>query len=400
MTEYPYLIVGGGMTGDAAIQGILDVDPAASIALLGEETNPPYNRPPLTKGLWKGKPLEAVFRKPHEGAVRMALGRRAVSLDPGRHQVTDDQGTVYQYGRLLLATGGNPRRLAFAGGLITYFRTLDDYHSLRAQAGAGKRVAVIGGGFIGSELAAALRSTGSDVVMAFPEAGIGARLFPAALASYLNDFYREKGVEVMAGRVITSAASKGRRIEVRLREAEGAGEQVIEVDAIVAGLGIEPRVDLARSAGLGVGQGILVDELLRTSHPDVFAAGDVAEFISHLLETRRRVEHEDNALTMGRLAGRNMAGKAEPYHHEPYFYSDLFELGYEAVGELDPRLETVSDWSEEFRKGAVYYVKGGRVRGVLLWNVWDQVPAARLLIAERGPLSAKELIGRLPKSGG
>jgi NADPH-dependent 2,4-dienoyl-CoA reductase/sulfur reductase-like enzyme len=398
--DYPYLIVGGGMTGDAAIQGILEADPGASIGLIGEEADPPYNRPPLTKGLWKGKPLEAVFRKPHTGAVTMHLGRRAVSLDPGRRQVTDDQGTTYSFRKLLLATGGAPRRLAFAGGLITYFRTLDDYHRLRSVVGAGRRVAVIGGGFIGSELAAVLRSTGSEVVMAFPEAGIGARLFPAALARFLNDFYREKGVEVMAGRVITAAAKKGQRLEMRLREVEGAAEQTIEVDAIVAGLGIEPRVDLARAAGLGVGQGILVDEFLRTSHPDIFSAGDVAEFTSHLLQTRRRVEHEDNALTMGRLAGRNMTGETEPYHHEPYFYSDLFELGYEAVGDLDPRMETVADWEEESRKGVVYYLKGGRVRGVLLWNVWDQVPAARLLIAEPGPFSAKTLDGRLPAPAG
>ncbi len=399
MREYPYLIVGGGMTGDAALDGILEVEPGASIALIGEEANPPYNRPPLTKGLWKGKPLEAVYRKPHEGAVEMMLGRRVVALDPGRHQVTDDQGTIVQYGKLLLATGGAPRKLPFAGELISYYRTLDDYHHLRSQSGAGKRVAVIGGGFIGSELAASLKATGSEAAIVFPEAGIGARLFPADLARFLNDFYREKGVEVLDGHVIAAAEKKGEQVEVRLRQANGPGEKALVVDAAVAGLGIEPRTELAKGAGLAVEQGILVDEQLRTSSPDVYSAGDVAEFTSLLLGTRRRVEHEDNALTMGRLAGRNMAGKAEPYHHEPYFYSDLFELGYEAVGDLDPRLETVADWQEKFRKGVVYYLKGGRVRGVLLWNVWDQVPAARRLMAEPGPLAAKDLIGRLPEAG-
>jgi NADPH-dependent 2,4-dienoyl-CoA reductase/sulfur reductase-like enzyme len=367
--------------------------------LIGEELDPPYNRPPLTKGLWKGKPLEAIYRKPHEGAVELVLGRKAVALDADQHQLTDDQGTIYHYGKLLLATGGEPRRLPFAAGLITYFRTLEDYHHLRSQSGKGTRVAVIGGGFIGSELAAALKSTGSDVVMAFPEEGIGARVFPADLARSLNDFYRGKGVEVVTGAVIAAAARKGERIEVRLRDAEGLGERLLLVDAVVAGLGIEPRAELARAAGLAVGAGISVDEFLRTSNPDIYAAGDVAEFNSALLSMRRRVEHEDNALTMGRLAGHNMARKAEPYHYEPYFYSDLFELGYEAVGELDPRLETVAHWSEEFRKGVVYYLRGGRVRGVLLWNVWDQVPAARKLIAEPGPFSAKSLIGRLPTGG-
>jgi NADPH-dependent 2,4-dienoyl-CoA reductase/sulfur reductase-like enzyme len=388
------------MTADAAIQGILETDPDASIALIGEELDPPYNRPPLTKGLWKGKPLEAVFRKPHPGTVRMILGRRVVSLNPEKRQVTDDEGTVTGFGKLLLATGGEPRRLPFGGGLITYFRTLEDYHHLRAQAGDGKRVAVIGGGFIGSELAAALRSTGADVVMAFPEEGIGARVFPGDLARHLVGFYRGKGVDVRPGQLFAAAERKGDRIQIGLREAKGGAGEEIEVDAVVAGLGITPRVELAGAAAIKVNEGIVVDEHLRTSAPDVYAAGDVAEFTSALLGTRRRVEHEDNALTMGRLAGRNMAGDPAPYDHEPFFYSDLFELGYEAVGELDPRLETFADWDQEFGKGVVYYLSEGRVRGVLLWNVWDQVPAARRLIAEPGPFSRKTLTRRLPVPGG
>jgi NADPH-dependent 2,4-dienoyl-CoA reductase/sulfur reductase-like enzyme len=388
------------MTADAAIQGILETDPAASIAMIGEELDPPYNRPPLSKGLWKGKSLESVFRKPHSGEVEMILGRRVVSVDPARHEVIDDEGTVTGYKKLLLATGGEPRRLPFGGGLITYYRTLEDYHHLRAQAGDSKRVAVIGGGFIGSELAAALRSTGSEVVMVFPEDGIGSRILPADLARFLNDYYREKGVEVLPGQLVVAAERKGERIQVRLRQAEGGSERDLEVDAAVAGLGILPRLRLPRDAGIQVGEGILVDAHLQTSSPDIYAAGDVVEFTSYLLGTRRRVEHEDNSLTMGRFAGRNMAGEPAPYEHEPYFYSDLFDLGYEAVGELEPRLETFADWEDEFRKGVVYYLKGGRVRGVLLWNTWDQVPAARRLIAEPGPFRPEDLVRRLPVPAG
>jgi NADPH-dependent 2,4-dienoyl-CoA reductase/sulfur reductase-like enzyme len=143
-----------------------------------------------------------------------------------------------------------------------------------------------------------------------------------------------------------------------------------------------------------VDNGIVVDEHLQTSTPDIYAAGDVANFFNPALGTRMRVEHEDNANTMGRAAGRAMAGVTEPYTHLPFFYSDLFELGYEAVGELDSRLETFSDWKQPFREGVVYYLKEGRVRGVLLWNTWGQVDAARALIAERGPFSAKNLRGR------
>ena len=145
-----------------------------------------------------------------------------------------------------------------------------------------------------------------------------------------------------------------------------------------------------------VDDGIVVDEHLRTSHADVFAAGDVARFLAPALGKRIRVEHEDNALTMGRAAGRAMAGDPSPYNHLPFFYSDLFDLGYEAVGELDPRGEVVADWKEPFREGVVYYLSAGRVLGVLLWNTWNQVEAARTLIAHPGPFRAAHLVGRLP----
>jgi 3-phenylpropionate/trans-cinnamate dioxygenase ferredoxin reductase subunit len=163
----------------------------------------------------------------------------------------------------------------------------------------------------------------------------------------------------------------------------------------VAGIGIAPNTALAESAGAKVGDGIEVDDLLRTSVPDVYAAGDVASFPSPTLGRRLRVEHEDNANTMGRAAGRNMAGAAEAYTHLPFFYSDLFDLGYEAVGEVDARLGTVPDWKTPFREGVVYYLRDRRVRGVLLWNVWGQVDAARALLAEPGPVEPKHLVGRL-----
>jgi len=168
------------------------------------------------------------------------------------------------------------------------------------------------------------------------------------------------------------------------------------VDVVVAGLGILPNVALAEEAGLQVENGVVVDECLRTSHPDIYAAGDVANFFNPALGKHIRVEHEDNANTMGHQAGLNMAGRPAPYHHLPFFYSDLFELGYEAVGDVDARLETVADWKEPFREGVVYYLQEGRVRGVLLWDTWGQVDAARALIADPGPFTPQALRGRLP----
>jgi NADPH-dependent 2,4-dienoyl-CoA reductase/sulfur reductase-like enzyme len=166
---------------------------------------------------------------------------------------------------------------------------------------------------------------------------------------------------------------------------------------VVAGVGVRPETTLAQAAGISVEDGILVDEGLRTSDPDVFAAGDVARFYSPVLGGRVRVEHEDNANTMGREAGRAMTGTPVSYQHVPFFYSDLFELGYEAVGELDPRYEVVADWKEPFREGFLYYLSGGRVRGVLCWGIFGQVDAARELLSSRGPFRREDMAGRLPR---
>jgi NADPH-dependent 2,4-dienoyl-CoA reductase/sulfur reductase-like enzyme len=386
-----YLIVGGGMTGDSAVRGIREVDKSGSIGVISAERNPPYNRPPLTKGLWKGQSEEEIWRGTSDKGAELHLGRRASQVHVGDRRVTDDSGASYSFDKLLLATGGTPRRLPFGGDSIIYYRSYDDYRHLRELTERGRRFAVIGGGFIGSELAAALAINGKSVVMLFPDEGISARLFPPGLGRFLNDYYRDKGVDVRAGETVAALEPKGAGGVLRTK----SGEKV-EVDGIVAGIGIEPNVDLAKAAGLRVENGVVVDELLRTDRPEIFAAGDVASFYNPALGKRLRVEHEDNANTMGAAAGGNMAGKDQPYHHLPFFYSDLFDLGYEAVGDLDGRMQTVEDWKEPFREGVIYYLKDGRVRGVLLWNVWEQVDNARKLIAEPGPFRPQDLKGRLP----
>jgi 3-phenylpropionate/trans-cinnamate dioxygenase ferredoxin reductase subunit len=393
VTHYKYLIIGGGMTAAAAVRGIRQLDGEGSIGLIGEEPYPPYDRPPLSKGLWRGDSIEDIWRNIQEQGVEVHLGLRAQVLEPRNRRLTDERGEVYTFEKLLLATGGRARRLPFGEDRIIYFRTLEDYRKLRALAQQGRRFAVVGGGFIGSEIAAALAMNGNEVVMLFPTEAIESHAFPADLARFLNGFYRENGVEVLAGVTVSGLETHTEKLDVRT-----SGGQEITVDGVLAGIGIEPDIRLAEGAGLEVGDGIVVDEFLRTSSPDVYAAGDVANFYSPDLDKRLRVEHEDNANTMGLLAGRNMAGAAEPYHHLPFFYSDLFELGYEAVGEVDARLETVADWKDLGREGVVYYLREGQVRGVLLWNVWGQVDAARRLIAEPGPFEADDLKGRLPEA--
>lgn len=395
MPDYSYLIVGGGMTAAAAIAGIREVDRSGAIGVITAEPDPPYDRPPLSKALWKGEPLESIWRSTE--AATFHLGRTAVGLDPQGKRVVDDQGAVYSYHKLLLATGCTPRRLPFGGDEILYFRTLQDYRRLRDLTERGDRFAVIGGGFIGSEIAAALAMNGKQVTLIFPEEAIGSRIYPPDLAGFLNDYYREKGVELLPRTNVIGCERREERSALTVRDAATGAEREIAADGVVAGIGVEPNVALAQQAGLAVENGIRVDAALRTSAPDIYAAGDVALFHNPALDQWLRVEHEDNANTMGGYAGLSMAGRVVAYDHLPLFYSDLFDLGYEAVGELDPRLETVADWKEPFREGVVYYLRAGRVRGVLLWNLFGHADAARELIAAAGPFTAADLKGRLPR---
>jgi 3-phenylpropionate/trans-cinnamate dioxygenase ferredoxin reductase component len=365
-----YLIVGGGMTADAAAKGIREHDADGTIAIVAAEPHPPYARPPLTEGLWQGGDEAKIWRGTDALAgLDLRTGRRIASLDLDGHRAVDDRGEEYGYEKLLLATGSRPRELAGSEGVV-YFRTYDDYRSLRATAKEGAHVVVIGGGFIGSEIAAALVGAGCRVTMVFPEPSIGWRLFPPDLAAFVTDYYREKGIDVLADQSVKNVA--GGRVEL------GSG-QVLEAEMVVAGLGVEPQTELAAAAGLPIDNGIVVDDRGRVGgRGDVFAADDVASFPAVGLGRNLRVEHENHATSHGRLVGANMAGADDPYDYLPFFYSDLFDLGYEAVGEVDSRLEAVEDWQEPFKKGTIAYVgEDGKPRGFLLWNVWDKVDAAR-----------------------
>jgi NADPH-dependent 2,4-dienoyl-CoA reductase/sulfur reductase-like enzyme len=395
MNQYRYLIIGGGLTGDAAVRGIRELDAKGSIGMISMEPDPPYTRPTLSKGMWKGRKIETIWRNTQDLGAELHLGRRVTNLDPTKRYIRDEKGDEYTYDKLLLATGGSPIRLPFGDDNIIYYRDVQDYQRLRALTERGEHFLVIGGGFIGSEIAAALTMIGKKVVMIFPEESIGANIYSPDLSGFLNDYYREKGVEVVPGDLVASLEPTGDRSTVRTKSG-----RVFEVDGVVAGIGIRPSFELAQQAGLQVENGIVVDKHLLTSAPDIYAAGDVANFFHAALGKRVRVEHEDNALKMGKLAGRNMAGANEPYAHIPMFYSDLFDLGYEAVGELSSKLETVADWEEPFKKGVVYYLGEDRVRGVLLWNVWDSVPEARVLLSAPGPFNVADLQGRLSNRDG
>jgi 3-phenylpropionate/trans-cinnamate dioxygenase ferredoxin reductase component len=390
MKNYKYLIIGGGMTGDAAVKGIRERDADSSIGMISAETDKPYSRPPLTKGMWKGRPFEKIWRGTDKHNVDFNLGRTVNRIDPAAKRVQDLEGEEYGYEKLLLATGGSTNKLPFDAQDVIYYRTLKDYLHLRELADKKERFLVIGSGFIGSEIAAALRMNNKQVFMIHRGDMIGENVYPLGLAQYVTDHYKLKGVELMPRDEVTGIQKTDDGYKVQTRNGK-----VIEVDGIVAGLGIHPHDELAKTAGLKVDDGIVVNDRLQTSATDVYAAGDVAQFPHFTLKKQVRVEHEDNSLKMGKQAGRNMAGADEAYTHTPNFYSDLFELGYEAVGQLSSKMQMVEDWQTPNQKGVVYYLEDGRVRGVLMWGLRDKVADAVALMGETGPFRIEDLAGRI-----
>lgn len=394
---YRYIVVGGGLAGASAVEAIRERDHEGALLLIGQEPHLPYDRPPLTKKLWWGKKrVEDIFLKPADyyadQRIDLRLGIRVAALDPDTKSITDAQGNRYRFDKLLLATGGKPRRLSIPGGDldgIRYYRTLDDYLATRAVALPGRSAVIIGGGFIGSEIGASLRSSGLEVTMLFPKPYLVDKVFPDYLGRAVTDLFRARGVRIDQDRP-AAFTKAGDRFVVTT---EKGGHH--ETDILIAGVGIVPDISLAQQANLMIDNGVVVDDYLATSHPDIYAAGDIARFRSVLLGHSSRLEHWDNALHQGKHAGANMAGAHLAYDYEPYFFSDLFEFGYEAVGETDARLTTFADWQKENETGVIYYLRDERVRGAMMCNVWDKVDAARALIRSGERISPESLRGRI-----
>lgn len=386
MLRYKYVIVGGGMTADAAVQGIRELDLDGNIAVISAEKHPPYDRPPLSIGLWKKKMnLKKIDRNTKQYHVDMFLERTVQHIDGNSKIVFDDKGMGYYYDQLLLATGGKPRRLKMDNSDVIYYRTIEDYEKVVEMSKKHKNFCVVGGGFIGAEMAAALCMNKNKVTMIFPENGICGQLFPEPISNYLTQYYREKGVTILTGESVVDIQKVESEMVVITKT-----ENRIVFDCVIAGIGILPNVELAETVGIPIQNGIIIDEHGHTAIPNIYAAGDVANFECKPLGKRIRVEHEDNANTMGQIVGRNMAGALEEYNHLPSFYSDMFEIGYEAVGEINANMEVYMDWVTEFQEGVIYFLENDKIHGVLLWNVWDQLENARNLIRENKTIGNRE----------
>ena len=397
--QFKYIIVGGGLAGASAVEGIRTRDSSGVIALFGKENRLPYDQPPLSKGLWLGKAKLDEISVHDESFyaannVRLHLNKEIVAIERGKSRIVDVEGNHYTYDKLLLATGGTPRHLSFGADAVHYYRTVDDYEALKEAATRLEEFILIGGGFIGGELAAALNLNGKKATMIFPEENVLQKVLPHDLATYVTAYYRSKGVHVINRDVPTSIVRSGGKTRVVTK----SGKDIVG-DIVIAAIGLNLHTEMVKQAGLKVENGIAVNANLQTSDPNIYAAGDVAYFPARSLEKSIRIEHWNNAQAQGKHAGENMAGANKSFNYLPYFYSDLFDLGFEAVGELDSRMKTFADWKQEFGEGVVYYLDGNdRVKGVLLWNVWEKVDAARALIDKKTTVrKVGELKGRLSK---
>ena len=383
------MIVGGGLAAASAVDGIREVNPAGSLALITEESEPPYQRPPLSKEFlqYPDLPRSLLYVKPEgwfgeQENVELVTRQKVLVLDPAAMTVTTARGNVFRATRILLATGGRARRLDLPGhgleGIFT-LRNVEDSEAIREAAFAGSRAALIGAGFVGMELAASLTSheVASTVVETLDR--VWARVLPPELSGWMRGHYERKGVSFRLGSPVERFVGRDRI------EGVMAGGKSIPCDLAVVGIGMDPCDGIAADAGLAVADGIRVDAFGETSHAHIYAAGDVARFPDRVFGGHTRVEHWEHAREHGRRVGRNMAGEREPYEMLSYFFSRVFDLSLNAVGRPAKSDQTIV-WGEPGDGPcAAFSVSGGQLSGIVLLDAPAQLEAARTLVRARAP---------------
>ncbi|MEV0822882.1 NAD(P)/FAD-dependent oxidoreductase [Nonomuraea rubra] len=379
-----YVIVGAGLAGAKAAQTLREEGFDGEIVLIGAETERPYERPPLSKGYLQGSSeREEIFvHEPGwyaDNDVDLRLGTRVTRIEPAHHAVRLGDGSRRPFDKLLIATGAVPRRLP---GPAHYLRTVEDSEALKRRFAEGGDVLIIGASWIGLETAAAARTAGCQVTVVEPEPTALNRALGQELGELFARLHASKGVDLRFGTAAAEITETGARLS--------SGER-LTADVVVVGIGAAPEVGLARDAGLDVGQGILTDAALRTSHPDVYAAGDVAEFFHPLYGRRIRVEHWANALHGGPVAARSMLGQEVVHDMLPYFYTDQYELGMEFSGDIEGHDEIVYRGDPESMEFIVYWLRDRRVIAGMNVNVWDVVDDIQELIRSGVTVHPKEL---------
>jgi len=395
MTARPaYVIIGASMAGATAADTLRREGFDDPITLIGAEPDPPYERPPLSKGFLKGESTrDDVLLNPQDyyrdQSIDLRLGQTAAALDVGKKLVELDTGEKIPYSKLLIATGATPRRLPVSGSDlegIFYLRTLGDAAALRDALALKPRVVVIGAGFIGAEVAATARGLGCEVTVL--------EVLPVPLSRAIGDetgaiyagFHREQGVDLRTNEGIAHFVGAS-----RLEAAVTNSGDTIPCDIALIGVGVAPAIGFLESSGVEVNNGVVVDEYCRASVPDVFAAGDVANWWHPTWQERLRLEHYDNACNQAIAAARSMLGKGKPYAPVPYFWSDQYDLRLQYVGHASRWDEAVMRGTPAGRSFSVFYLLDRRLRACLMVNRPRDQRAARRLVQTAEPVDAAQL---------
>jgi 3-phenylpropionate/trans-cinnamate dioxygenase ferredoxin reductase subunit len=394
MKSTKYLLIGGGLASGQAAKQLRENDPGSTITLVGQEPFVPYDRPPLSKEFLRGeKPLAELFFDPeqyfHDHEIDLVLGVAAQQLTVADKTTILANGEAIQFERALIATGGRPAQLNLPGVELSgvhYLRTLDDSAAIAAAAEPGKRAVLIGAGFIGMEVAASLTQRGVQVTVLEAQPHIWARFADASLAGFFQDYCTQKGVTFYTNEMASEIRGNGRPASVVTQSG-----QELPCDLVCIGVGIVPNLELAQQAGLTVDNGVVVNQYLQSSHPDIYAAGDVANYLDPVFGKRRRVEHWGHAEYCGQLAGQNMAGARNPYDLVTYVWSDIFDLHLEFAGDESEHDQILLRGRFEDKRFTVLYLKQGVLMAYFAINTSSRdFPTLKRLIHEKKNLAGKE----------
>jgi 3-phenylpropionate/trans-cinnamate dioxygenase ferredoxin reductase subunit len=411
MSEQTFIIVGASLAGAKAAEELRKQGFDGRVLLLGAEPERPYERPPLTKDYLRGEsPREKAYVHEEDfyaqQQIELFTSATVTAIDPATSRVTLSDGRELGFDRLLLTTGAEPRRIPIPGADLDgvyYLRTLGDCDTLRARLDAGGRVVVVGAGWIGSEFAASARERGLEVSVIDPFELPNERIFGPEIGGFYRDVHAQHGVELLLGDGAQSFEGNGTVSRVRT-----TGGHTLDCDFVVVGIGVSPRAELARDAGLEVDNGILVDERLQTSARNVFAAGDVANAWHPFFKQRIRVEHWSNALNQGPAAAQAMLGEAISYDRIPYFFSDQYDIGMEYSGYAPKWDQVVFRGDPAGGEFIAFWLQDARVVAGMNVNVWDVNEDVQTLIRSRqavdvaaltDPGTPLEALAREPRKG-
>lgn len=390
--SYKYIVIGGGMAGANAAIEIRKHDPEGSLLIVTREADKPYHRPPLSKEFWTqpNYPKESIYYDLiNDKSIDFLTETTVKRIDADSQAIEIENGEVYQYDKLLYALGGDPKWIdGPESERVLAIRTLEDYRALRRLADKGSKVIIVGGGWIGAELAASLKVNDLDVTLIYPNEILNEKRLPLMLAKKFQQRFIELGVELINNAYADSYRVEDNQVHLKLK-----GGREFTADTLILGIGVQPNLDLAEAAGLEIGNGVIADKYLQTSNENIYAAGDILNYPDVIIG-RNRFEHEDQAEHSGQTAGRNMTGAKEAYSHgAPLSYTDVLDISIEGVGELSRNRDDAI--IEEVDGGyIVYYLFEGKPTGILTYNVKVDLDKARAILV-KPPETSEELRGLL-----